>query len=81
MTFGLDDRDGAFAAPRPQHGPVAAVPRPGVAEPQGRQQVERGRHRAPVVHGDPDQDVVGRGLGILHLDVEVLVAVEDAGLQ
>jgi hypothetical protein len=33
------------------------------------------------VHGDPAQDVLGPGLGVLDLDVEVLVAGEDAGVE
>jgi len=30
------------------------------------------------VHGDAAQDVLGRGLGVLHLDVEIPVLAEHA---
>ena len=56
-------------------------PRPRVAEPQRRQHVERGIDRRPVVHRDPTHDVLRAGLGVLHLDVEVVAVVEDAGVD
>ena len=37
--------------------------------------------RGPVVHGDAAHDVLGRGLRVLHLDVEVPALVEDAGVD
>jgi len=56
-------------------------PRPGVPEPQRRQQMQPGLVRPPVVHGDLDQHVVGRRLGVLDEHVEVAVLGEDAGVQ
>ena len=44
---------------------VAAAPTPRIAEPERGQQVQRGRLRAAIRGGDPDQDVVRPGLGIL----------------
>ena len=64
--------------------PVAlagAAPRPGVAEPERRQQVQRRRLGPAVGDGDADQDVVGRRLRVLGEDVEVAVVVEDAGVD
>ena len=58
-----------------------AVPGPGVAEPDRRQQVERRRLRAAVVDRDLDEDVLGRRLGVLDEDVEVAAVVEDAGVE
>ncbi len=58
-----------------------APPRPGVAEPELRQQVERRRLGAAVVDGDPEEDVLRRRLGVLDEDVEVAVVVEDAGVE
>ena len=57
-----------------------AAPAPRVAEPERRQQVQGGVVGAPVGHGDPDDDVVGRGLGILRDDIEVPPLVEHAGV-
>ncbi len=57
---------------------VVPPPAPGVAEPQRRQQVQRRRVRAAVADRDADEDVVGRGLGVLDLHVEVAAVVEDA---
>ena len=57
------------------------APRPRVAKPQRRQQVQRRRVRAAVVRRDEHQDVVVGALGVLHDHVEVAVLVEDAGVQ
>jgi hypothetical protein len=56
-------------------------PRPRVAEPERGQNVERCRLRATVGHRDPDEDILGRGLGVLDEDVEVAVVREDAGVE
>ena len=53
------------------------APCPGVPEPERRQEMERGRIRTVVRGGDPDQDVVGRDLRVLHVDVEEAVLGED----
>jgi hypothetical protein len=60
-------------------GPV--LPRPGVAEPDLRQQVEGGGVRAAVVGRDLQEQVVRPGLGVLDKDVEVATIVEDAGVE
>ena len=57
------------------------APRPGVAEPQRRQQVQRRGVGAAVVRGDAHQDVVVRGLRVLDDHVEVAVVVEDPGVE
>jgi hypothetical protein len=54
------------------------APRPRVAEPERRQQMQRGRLRAAVDGGDQHEDVVLGGLRVLHGHVEVAVLVEDA---
>ena len=56
-------------------------PRPVVAEPQRRQEVQLGRVRSPVGRRDLHEDVVGAALGVLHEDVEVPVVVEDARVE
>jgi hypothetical protein len=58
-----------------------AAPRPRVAKPQRGQHVQRRRLRPAVVHGDPHQQVIVLGLRVLDDDVEVAVAVEDAGVE
>ena len=68
-----DDRRRALAV-QPGTRPVSlprASPRPGVAKPERRQHVQRGRLGAAVGDGEADQDVVGRRLGVLGEDVEV----------
>ena len=43
--------------------------------------MQAGLVRAPVVHGDLDQQVLRRRLGVLDEHVEIAVLVEDAGVQ
>ena len=50
---------------------VVDAPRPRVAKPQRRQHVELGRLGAGVAHGDADEDVVGRRLGVVGRDLPV----------
>ena len=57
------------------------VPRPGVAKPEGGEQVERSGLRTAVRDLDSYQDVLGRGLRVLDRDVEVAPLVEDAGVE
>src|SRR5271157_5484904 len=56
-------------------------PGPGVAKPQGRQDIYFRGLRSAITHADLDKDVFRRLLGIFHEDVEVAVLVEDAGIQ
>ena len=57
------------------------APRPGVAEPERGEEVQRRCVRAAVVRGDEHRDVVVAGLRVLDDHVEVAVLVEDAGVQ
>ena len=66
--------------PEPRAGRLAA-PRPGVAEPEGRQHVERRRLRAAVGDGDLDEEVLRRRLRVLDEHVEVAIVVEHARVQ
>ncbi len=52
------------------------APRPGVAEPKRRQQVQRGLLRPTIGRRELDENVVGPGLGVLDLDVEIAVLRE-----
>src|SRR5262249_50639344 len=61
--------------------PSVVAPGPGVAKPKGRQQMEDRRFWATIRHGDPDQDVVRRRLGVLHEDVKVTSFLEDPGVE
>ena len=58
-----------------------ALPRPGIPEPQLRQDMDLGVLRAAVMDGDEQQQVVNRRLGIFDEDIEVTVIVEEAGLE
>ena len=60
--------------------PLVPAPRPGVAEPQLRQQVQRGGLGAVVGGRDDDADVLRPGLGVGDLHVEEAVLVEHAGV-
>jgi hypothetical protein len=59
----------------------AARPRPGVPEPQRGQDMQDGLVRPTVVRGDPQEQILRRGLRVLHDDVEIAVAVEDSGVE
>ena len=65
--------------PQPRR-PVVPAPRPGVAEPELRHEVERGGVRAVVDGGDADADVVGGALRVGRDDVEEAAALEHAGV-
>ena len=60
---------------------ATALPRPGVAKPQRRQDVNRCRLGSAVAHADPDQNVIGRRFGVLDEHVEVSVVVENARVE
>src|SRR5438094_190997 len=59
---------------------VVGAPRPGVAEPERRQEMDRGGLGAAVRDGDPDRNVVLGRLRVFDFHVEVAVVVEDAGV-
>ena len=66
----------------PERGPVGvAAPGPGVAEPDGGQNVKSRGFRAAVLHRDLHENVFGRRLGILDEDVEIPIVVEHAGVE
>jgi len=77
VMLGPDDRMVRHDAGQPGPG-FTVPPRPGITEPQRGQHVQRGILRGAVVHGDAAQDVLGRCLGVLHLDVEITVFAEHA---
>ncbi len=58
-----------------------SAPRPGVSEPERRQKMQRRRLGPSVVDGQANEDIVGRGLGVLDLHIEVAVLVEQAGVD
>ena len=60
---------------------LARRPRPRVAEPYGRQHVQRGPLRPAIRDGDANQNVVGVRLRIFEENVEVAVLVEYAGID
>ena len=60
---------------------VVGIPRPGVAEPEGGEEVELGLVRAVVAHRHLDQDVVRARLRVIGGDLEVPAIVEDAGVD
>ena len=65
-----------------QHRPVGcALPRPLIAKPERRQDVQLGRLRAAIVNRDLNQDVFGRLLGVFDEHVEVAVLVEHARVE
>src|SRR2546425_2097503 len=57
------------------------VPCPGVPEPEAREHVEGSGLGAAILHGDADQDVLRRGLGVLDRHVEVPSRFEGARLE
>ena len=66
-----------------RHGRFGRVDLPGprVAEPGGRQHVQGVGVRARVGHRDLHQQVIGVGLGVVHLDDPVPVLIEDPGVD
>ena len=84
--FGIDGFDDCSAPAALidllQAGPLSvAMPRPLIAEPERRQQMQLGRFGAAVVHRDVDQDVVGRRLAYSTKHIEVAVLVEHARVE
>jgi hypothetical protein len=55
--------------------------RPGIAEPERRQDLDRRRFRPAVGDRNLDEDVFGRRLRIFDEHVEVAIVVEDAGVD
>ena len=46
-------------------------PRPGVAKPELRQDMQRGRLRTSIIGRDPAEDVVFAGLGVIDEDIKI----------
>src|SRR5215475_8759918 len=59
----------------------AGLPAPGVSEPERRQNVQLSRLGRPVGDRETNEQVVDASFRVLHDDVEVTVAVEDAGVE
>ena len=78
VVLGLDARRACGA----QRGSaLLAVPTPGIAEPQGGQQIQRRRFRTAIGHADADANVFRIFLRVLHQDIEVAVLVEHARIH
>ena len=70
------------SAPRHSFGRTGCRPqRPGIAEPERRQQIERRRLRAAIPGRDPHQNVFRRGLRVFHEHIEIAVPIEDARID
>ncbi len=57
------------------------LPRPGVAKPQLRQQMNRRRFRPAIVNRHPHQNLFRPGFRVFDKHIEVAVVVEDAGIE
>ena len=79
--MGMTNFDGARPGGRQPRFAYLALPGPGVAEPELRQQVEDGLLGAAVVDRHLHEQIFWPGLGVLDEDIEVAVVVEDAGVQ
>ena len=77
----LDRRDLRRGIPPEFRLALVETPGPGVAKPDGGQQMKRRRVRAAIDRLDADQDVVRSGLGVFDEDIEVAVVVEDTGVD
>ena len=65
-----------------QLGSLGAVsPGPRVPEPERGQDVQPGLRWAPVMHGDLQENILGRGLRVFDKDVEVPAFIEDPGID
>ena len=78
--LGMGGHDGP-ALPAQDRLLALVPPRPGVAEPQRRKDVQPRRFGAPVVHGHTDEDLLRLVLRVLDEHVEVPVVVEDPGVD
>src|SRR5216684_2723598 len=57
------------------------TPRPGIAKPQGRQQVQLSALRPAIYRGDANQDIFDIGLRVFHKYVKVAVLLEHSGIE
>src|SRR5262245_12216881 len=60
---------------------AVSIPRPGIAEPESRQQVQLRCLGPAIEHIDADENVFNAGLGIFDEDVEVTVIIKDASID
>ena len=60
---------------------ATARPRPCVAKPERRQQMQHSGRGAAIAHADLDQQILRVPLGIFDEHVKIAVVVEDAGVQ
>lgn len=56
-------------------------PAPGIAEPQGRQEMQLGLFVAAIGHRDADAGIVGGRLGIGDIDLEIPIPCKDPGVD
>jgi hypothetical protein len=57
------------------------APGPAVPEPKGGQEVNGGGFRTTIMHGDENENFVGRGFGIFNEDVEIAVTVKNTSID
>jgi hypothetical protein len=60
--------------------PRAGIPRPRVAKPHRGEDMDRRRLRTAIDHGHLEQEILGIGLRVFDVDVEVTAVVEDPGV-
>jgi len=61
--------------------PPPCAPPPGIAKPQGWQDVEYGSFRAAVGHREPDQNIIGGLLTVFCENVKVTIFFENTGIH
>src|SRR5688500_17340339 len=77
----LINPDGIGTVPKHSGFVRMVTPRPGIAEPDLRYNVNNRFFRAPVVNGDTYKQIVWRALRILHKYVEISVVIENTGVE
>ncbi len=77
----IGDTDAVGADRRQRRFHRVLFPRPGIAEPDVRQNVQRRVGRPAIGDRHLHQDVVHVGFGVGDLDVEIVVVVEHAGVE
>ena len=76
------DRDRVYVRSLSQGGfRLVRPPSPGIAEPQGWQQVQAGGLGSPIAKADLDQDVGGSGFCVLDEDVKIPVLVKNTRIE
>src|SRR6266700_2114402 len=60
---------------------IVSPPRPRIAEPKSRQEMERSRVRPAIYGGDFDQKIIDVRFGVFDKNIEIPILVEYAGVQ